>query len=219
MARPVMMLSFEAAPIAAKPVGFSRRTVSSRAPARPISHHLAPYRLIYSQEGCNPKPLIMRQLCCIAGDQANTRANNGAVLTDIRPHDEERPANVRTALTNGKRAFLAGDGRSRGGRLLTDRERAFAAPLGGMAALSLSDRTRVQAAALLSVRLEMARSDLAAGTGTVSDEDVVRLCNGLARELAGLEAMERQRANPATPSLAELLAADQRARQAQQAAA
>lgn len=206
-----MRCSFECAQFALGRSWFSRRTRQDGADRAQISSVFRPLPLcapdIWSADYLFQTPdnqAINRD----TADQANVGANYGAVLIEIRPHDGERPANVRTALTNGKRAFLAGDGRSRGGRLLTDRERAFAAPLGGMGALTLIERTRVQAAALLSVRLEMARSAMASGSDDVSDEDIVRLVNGLGREISALDEIAARRVNPRQPSLAELLAAD-----------
>jgi hypothetical protein len=112
---------------------------------------------------------------------------NGAELTDLRSPTVPRPLNVRTAFSNGKRAFLQADGRSREGRLLIDREREFGAMIGNT--LNVSERTRVQAAAVLSVRLELARSELARGAQGTTADDLVRMSNALRRELAGIEAI------------------------------
>lgn len=92
--------------------------------------------------------------------------------------------------------------------MLRDREHELAAPLGGLATLGLGDRLKVQACALLSVRLERARSELARGEGTTTDEDLVRISNALSRELGELEAIAARR-KPAEPSLAERIAARQ----------
>lgn len=107
---------------------------------------------------------------------------------------------ARCAFSNGKRPFLAADGRSPQGRLLRDREHELAAPLGGMKALGLVDRLKVQAAALLSVRLELARSELARGESMTTDQDLVRISNALGRELADLEEITSRRGShaPAT---------------------
>lgn len=52
----------------------------------------------------------------------------------------------------------------------------------------------MQSAAALSLRLEVVRSGLARGASDCSDEDLVRLSNGLSRELAALERLAAARA-------------------------
>lgn len=101
---------------------------------------------------------------------------------------------TRSRLTNGSRAFLAADGRTREARLLRDREEELAKPLGGLEALALADRAKVEAAALLSVRLEIVRSALASGAAGMSDEDLVRLTNGLSRAMAALDKLAATKA-------------------------
>lgn len=115
----------------------------------------------------------------------------------------------RSALTNGSRAFLSANGSSATARLLRDREIELAAPLGGLEGLALGDRLKVEATALLSVRLEVVRSALARGEAGVSDEDLVRLTNGLARAQAWLDkaAVARTKAGKAGLSPAEYLTA------------
>ena len=110
------------------------------------------------------------------------------MMPDIRSNT------TRCALTNGKRPFLAADGRSPQGRLLRDREHELAEPLGGLKALDLGNRLKVQAAALLSVRLELARSELARGESMTTDQDLVRISNALSRELEDLKAITVGRA-------------------------
>lgn len=122
------------------------------------------------------------------------------IMLDRRSQIASRPPTVSCALTNGKRPFLAADGRSPQGRLLRDREHELAAPLGGLADLSLGDRLRVQAAALLSVRLELARSEVARGESTTTDQDIVWISNSLSRELAELEEAAVRHAQAAAPA-------------------
>lgn len=88
---------------------------------------------------------------------------------------------------------MAADGRSREARLLRDRERDLAEPLGGLDGLTTSERSHVATAAVLSVRLERVRSGLAAGAAGITDEDLVRLANGLARALAVLDRLVGKR--------------------------
>jgi threonine aldolase len=120
----------------------------------------------------------------------------------------QRPAKVRAKVSNGTKRFAAADGRSAGARLLRDREHALAEPLGGLAALSSAERLRVQTAAALSVRLEQIRSALARGDLVLSDEDLVRLSNGLTRELSALDklAAAKRKAKPSGGDLAAYLA-------------
>jgi len=93
----------------------------------------------------------------------------------------------RSRVTNGSQGFLAADGRSREARLLRDREQQFAEPMGGLSGLTVAERTQVQAAAALSVRLEEVRCGLARGAPGITDEDLVRLANGLSRAMAAIE--------------------------------
>jgi len=100
---------------------------------------------------------------------------------------ENRSSTARCAISNGKRLFLTADGRSPQGRLLRDREHELSAPLGGLAALRMSDRLKVQAAALLSVRLELARSEFARGEAITTCADLAWITNALGRQLAELD--------------------------------
>ena len=149
---------------------------------------------------------------------AHVRRKSGEVacnMVETRSQVARRSPTASCALTNGKRPFLNADGRSPEGRLLRDREHELAAPLGGIDKLGLSDRLKVEAIALLSVRLELARSELARGEGSTTAEDLVRIANALSRELATLEAIAAERnAPPPAPSLAERI----EARRAAQAA-
>lgn len=114
---------------------------------------------------------------------------------------DSRSNTARCSFSNGKRPFLAADGRSPQGRLLRDREYELAAPLGGLEALSLGERLKVQAAALLSVRLELARSELARGESmTTTNQELVRISNALSRELADLNAAAARSNQPALAS-------------------
>jgi hypothetical protein len=121
---------------------------------------------------------------------------------------DQRSAKVRARVSNGTRRFADADGRSAGARLLRDREHALAEPLGGLAVLSSAERLRVQTAAALSVRLEQVRGALARGDLTISDEDLVRLSNGLTRELSALDklAAAKRKAKPLGGDLAAYLA-------------
>ena len=104
-----------------------------------------------------------------------------------RPATAPKPAYNRSRVTNGTRAFMSADGLTSEARLLRDREREFAEPFGGLDGLSLSHRSKVEAAAMLSVRLEVVRSGLASGAHGITDEDLTRLTNGLSRALAALD--------------------------------
>lgn len=116
-----------------------------------------------------------------------------------------RSPQARSALSNGKRAFVAADGRSREARLLRDREHELAEPFGGLEGLATPVRLRVSVAAALSVRLEQVRSQMASGVASASDEDLVRLANGLGRELAALERLASKRKPEGGDPLADYL--------------
>lgn len=118
---------------------------------------------------------------------------------------------TRSRVSNGSQPFLAADGRSAAARLLKDREAEFARPLGGLSALTLAERSKVEAAAVLSVRLETARSAVARGEQCATDEDLIRLTNGLSRALGALDKLvqAKAKARKAAPSLAEYLAGKQ----------
>ena len=98
-----------------------------------------------------------------------------------------------------KRLKPAWDGRTRAARLLKQTEANLAAPLGAVAALSPAERLSVRNAAALSVRLEAVRSGLANGMAGITDEDLLRLSNGLSRALATLDRLAAARRKAATP--------------------
>ncbi|MFC3078200.1 hypothetical protein ACFODL_08900 [Phenylobacterium terrae] len=109
----------------------------------------------------------------------------------------------RSKVSNGSRLFASADGRTREARLLRDRERELAAPLGGIGNLSPAAQVRVETAAVLWCTLEQARSAVARGERDF-EADVVRLSNALGRELKALErlAAKQQAQTKAAPSLA-----------------
>lgn len=135
--------------------------------------------------------------------------------------EAERSPLSRSAVTNGTRRFGAADGRSRNARRLRDLEHDLAAPLGALATLAPSERMRVQSAAALSLRLEDVRSGLARGSRDVSDEDLVRLSNGLARELSAIDRLataKRKTTVASGPDALRLYLAEKAARTAEVAA-
>ena len=101
-----------------------------------------------------------------------------------------RPATARARATNRPGSFSGADGRSAGARLLRDMEAALAAPLGGWSTLTSTERLFVTSAAVLSVRLDQLRNQLANG-GPVDDEQATRLAHALRKELAALDHLAR----------------------------
>jgi hypothetical protein len=78
-----------------------------------------------------------------------------------------------------------------------------------LAGLTPTERIRVQIGAALSVRLEQVRGGLARGDLDVTDEDLIRLSNGLGRGLSALDrlAAARRKAKPTGNPLHEYLVA------------
>ena len=108
-------------------------------------------------------------------------------MSDDKAEVAQRSPRVRSRVSNGSKRFVGVDGRGRDARRLRDLEIDLAAPLGGLPSLSSAERMRVQSAAALSLRLEEVRSGLARGSRDVTDEDLVRLSNGLSRELSAID--------------------------------
>jgi len=106
---------------------------------------------------------------------------------------EKRSGTARSSVSNGTRSFLVADGRSPQARLLRDREHELAAPLGGLAALTLGHRLRIKAAALLSVRVELARSEFARAERLTSGTDLAQISDALCRHLAALDDLYAKR--------------------------
>jgi hypothetical protein len=112
----------------------------------------------------------------------------------------------RSAVTNGSR-LLPGDGRSAGARRYRDLTNAFAAELGGMAALLETGQQLVRRLAQVSVELELLEATRAAG-GAIDPVAFVTLVNSQRRLLRDLEALKREKAarTPRQSALAQYLA-------------
>ncbi len=129
-------------------------------------------------------------------------------------HSESRATIARTprdhvAVAKRSKPIAGADGRSAPARRLRDIEAEFAAPFAGVAALEPATRLRVQSAAALTLRLEQVRADMANGAAGVTDEDLIRLTNAVARAAAVLDrlATSASNARTKTPSLADYLSA------------
>ena len=107
---------------------------------------------------------------------------SSAAVAELKP-------TARSAKTNGTTAFLGRiDGRSRLARRLRDLEREHALPFGGIAACTPEQRVKLELVAMLRLRAELLRDDIAAGKPGI-DEDLVRVANALRREVGALERM------------------------------
>jgi hypothetical protein len=81
----------------------------------------------------------------------------------VRPTPKPRPKRQRSRVTNGKRTFVEGDGRSPWARRWRDLIELHVADLGGVAALSEAQRSLVKRAATIEIELEQIEGRLSEG--------------------------------------------------------
>jgi hypothetical protein len=110
-------------------------------------------------------------------------------------------ATARDSVSNGNRvhARRTADGRNKSARRFRDLINAYTAEIGG-GDLSEADRALVRACASLTQRCEVMQADCVSGK-PVSDEDLVRISNVLARTLAQLQARASKAKAKSEPSL------------------
>ncbi len=112
---------------------------------------------------------------------------------------------VRSAISNGSRACLFGDGRSAGARRFRDLMIEFGAELGGFANLPATAQQVVRRLAQVSVELELLEAQRASGAA-IDPVAFVTLVNSQRRLLRDLEAIKTKLAPSRQPTLAERLA-------------
>jgi hypothetical protein len=106
-----------------------------------------------------------------------------------------RSSRQRSAVSNGTRPFINGDGRSAWARRWKDIAAEFVADLGGAACLTEAQRQLIRRCATLALAAERAEAEIA--DGKAIDVDLyVTLCNGLGRCLARLGVKSRAASVP-----------------------
>jgi hypothetical protein len=120
-----------------------------------------------------------------------------------RPGVVGPPSRQRSAITNGRRLFADGDGRSPWSRRLRDLIELHAADLGGADILSEAQASLIRRAAVIEVELERMEGRLSAGE-VVDLDQYTRAVGHLRRvlETLGIERTKRD----VTPTLSEYLA-------------
>ncbi len=122
----------------------------------------------------------------------------------IRTASDAKPPRQRSAVTNGKRAFVDGDGNAAWTRRWRDLVSAHACDLGGAAALSEAQSSLVRRVATIEIELEQLEGKLSKGE-TVDLDAYTRAANSLRRLLETL-GIERRARIVSPPTLAEIAA-------------
>ena len=104
----------------------------------------------------------------------------------------ERPANIRSRVSNGSKMLAGVDGRTAAARRYRDLVADLAADLGGLETLRQSDRALVRQAAAMTMRSEGMQAALLNGEA-VDDEEQTRLENALTRTMAAISRKRRGR--------------------------
>jgi hypothetical protein len=122
---------------------------------------------------------------------------------EVRTDTATRPAAQRSAVTNGRRLFVEGDGNSAWSRRYRDLVAAHVSDLGGADALSEAQRSLVKRAAAIELELEQMEGKLSQGEA-VDLDCFTRAASHLRRlfETLGIE----RRPRDVTPSLSAYLA-------------
>lgn len=113
-----------------------------------------------------------------------------AELPEVRSNVASRAPTTRSRITNGKQLLANIDGRSAEARRYRDLAMSFADDLGGSACLTEAQRALVRQAAALSVQSERLQGAMLRGE-EVSDEQMTRVANSLARTLQRLGIRKR----------------------------
>lgn len=113
------------------------------------------------------------------------------------------PSRTRSAVSNGSRLFVEGDGNSAWSRRFRDLVGQHGDDLGGRDRLSESQRSLIRRAATIEVELEQREGELSRGVAV--DLDAYARAAGHLRRLLESLGVERK-ARDATPTLAEYLA-------------
>jgi hypothetical protein len=119
------------------------------------------------------------------------------------------PSRQRSAVTNGRRMFVEGDGNSAWSRRFRDLVAQHAADLGGPDRLSEAQQSLIRRVSTIEVELEQREGELSRGMAV--DLDGYSRAAGHLRRLLETLGIER-RAKDVTPTLGEYLAAKAAAR-------
>jgi hypothetical protein len=128
------------------------------------------------------------------------------------PQAAKRPSRQRSAVTNGRRSFIEGDGRSPWARRRRDLEMVYSEDLGGLDVLTGYQQGLVQAAATLRVEMEALEGKLSMGE-QVELEAYARIASHYRRIVESLGIERRQR--DVTPNLADIIARHNRSEEAE----
>jgi predicted ATPase with chaperone activity len=118
----------------------------------------------------------------------------------------ERPSRIRSAITNSPFKLRGIDGRSAESRRWRDLVIAYANDVGGVEALSESQRALVTQAATVQLSAEKIQARIVAGE-VVDGEELTRLSNVLARLLAAIGARKGNGKSDGSTALQDYLAA------------
>jgi hypothetical protein len=116
--------------------------------------------------------------------------------------DANRPATIRSAVSNGTRLLAGVDGRSSTARRFRDLIAELTAEAGGAEGLSAADRSAIRQAATIMLRAEQVQAAIVRGEAVDSDT-LIRLSSEARRVLAGLR---RRTRTVKPPTFREMLA-------------
>ena len=137
---------------------------------------------------------------------AAEKGQNSLMKTsDTRPVTDARPRRLRSAVTNGKRTFVDGDGNAAWTRRWRDLVTAHAHDLGGADALSEAQSSLVRRVATIEIELEQLEGRLSKGEA-VDLDGYTRAASHLRRILETLGIARKMKT---VPNLKEYLAAKQ----------
>jgi hypothetical protein len=169
---------------------------------------LTQFRLIRNQWVNVAKPRYSWDICRVAGAICyfgqRCGQQTGAKLTGGRADIVELPSRQRSAVSNGSRLFVAGDGNSAWSRRFRDLVAQHAADLGGADHLSEAQLSLIRRVATIETELEQREGELSRGMAV--DLDQYGRAAGQLRRLLETLGTSRQVRN-ITPTLSEYLAA------------
>jgi hypothetical protein len=139
----------------------------------------------------------LRQLICIIREAMKASA--------IRSVSDTRPPRIRSAVSNGRRMFVEGDGNSAWSRRYRDLIIGHVNDMGGDALLSESEKSLIRRASAIECELEQMEGQLSRRE-SVDLDAFTRAAGHLRRILETLGLQRRQR--DVSPSLSDLLRMD-----------
>jgi hypothetical protein len=125
----------------------------------------------------------------------------GMESIDHRRETEPRPTRQRSAVTNGRRLFVEGDGNSAWSRRYKDLVSGHVADLGGVDLLSEAQTSLIRRAAAIELELEQMEGRLSRGDASVDLDLFTRSAGHLRRifETLGLQRRARDVTPPPDP--------------------